>query len=68
MSDEPSPKTPEVQDDHLVCFCHCVPKSAILEAIRKGARSIHDLQEATYASTGCGGCEVDLLEILESEA
>lgn len=54
-------------EDCTVCFCHCVKRSQIVAAIRDGATTHGDIQDATGASTGCGGCEVEVLEILESE-
>jgi NAD(P)H-nitrite reductase large subunit len=54
-------------DDPTICFCHSVPRSKIIEAIRAGATTIEAIQDATCASTGCGGCEFDLMDILEEE-
>jgi nitrite reductase (NADH) large subunit len=55
------------QEDRTVCFCHNVPLSRILEVIRAGGTSIEAIQSETCASTGCGGCEWDVREILEAE-
>lgn len=54
-------------DERTVCFCHNVSAKALKEAIRAGARTHADLQAATRASTGCGGCEFEVLDILEAE-
>lgn len=53
------------ESDSIVCFCHCVTQQSLLQAIREGAKTLVDIQEKTQASTGCGGCEPDVLEILE---
>jgi NAD(P)H-nitrite reductase large subunit len=53
--------------DRTICFCHCVSYKELVEAIRSGKTTLHDIQEATRASTGCGGCESEVLEILEAE-
>jgi nitrite reductase (NADH) large subunit len=53
--------------DQTICFCHNVPYGELLKAIQAGARSVTDIQIATCASTGCGGCEQDVREILEEE-
>lgn len=63
----PSDQEPDQNSDRTVCFCHCVPLSEIRKAIQAGAKTIADLQRETLASTGCGGCEIDLTEILEAE-
>ncbi len=54
-------------EDRTVCFCHNVPLSRILEVIRAGGTTLEHIQADTCASTGCGGCEWDVVEILESE-
>ena len=58
------------QDDpqRTLCFCHCVSYQEVVDAISKGHKTLADLQNVTRASTGCGGCECDLLDILEAEA
>ena len=48
-----------------ICFCHNVPLGRLLEAIGKGADTLEKIQMETCASTGCGGCESDVREILE---
>ncbi len=58
---------PDDTDDCTVCFCHNVPLSQLLEAIRSGATSLGEIQDQTRASTGCGGCECDVLQHLEAE-
>ena len=55
-------------EDPTVCFCHDVRRSRILQAVREGARTIEEIRERTCANTGCGGCELDVLDILEEEA
>lgn len=50
----------------LICFCHCVTRGAILQAIQEGAHTVHDIQEKTRACTGCGGCEPEILDLLEA--
>lgn len=55
-------------EDRTVCFCHNVSLSELLTAIRGGARTLAAVQEKTRASTGCGGCEWEVLAVLEEEA
>lgn len=51
--------------DPTICFCHNVTREALRAAIRAGAKSLIEIQETTSASTGCGGCEWDVREILD---
>ncbi|MEM7201426.1 MAG: (2Fe-2S)-binding protein [Planctomycetota bacterium] len=45
-----------------------VYRDTLIEAIRGGARTLRQLQEATRAGTGCGTCRIDLLDLLADEA
>lgn len=51
-----------------ICFCHNVREQEIIDAIRNGANTLALIQAETLASTGCGGCEWDVLAILERES
>jgi NAD(P)H-nitrite reductase large subunit len=51
-------------DNPTVCFCYIVKKAEIVEAIEKGADSVHKIQTMTNACMGCGSCEYDLLDLL----
>ena len=55
------------KEDRTICFCHNVHHSAIVSAIRAGADNLGAIQSETCASTGCGGCEYEVLDILEEE-
>lgn len=54
-------------DNRTICFCHAVKLQELVAAIRAGATTIEAIQDETGASTGCGGCEFDVREILEDE-
>ena len=60
--------------DEIVCYCRNVKKSEIVNAIKKGAKNIKDIQLMTKACTGnkckelnpkgrC--CSVEIIEILK---
>ncbi len=66
MPPEKPPAEPP-EDERTVCFCHNVPLSRLLTEIRSGADTLHEIQARTCASTGCGGCEWDVREVLEGE-
>lgn len=54
-------------EDLKICFCHNVLRSEIKKAISEGADTLEKIQAITCASTGCGGCEFDVRDILEEE-
>jgi NAD(P)H-nitrite reductase large subunit len=56
------------ETDQTICYCHNVPYGELVKAIQAGARTVTDIQAATCASTGCGGCEQDVKDILDEEA
>ncbi|MGE0616883.1 MAG: (2Fe-2S)-binding protein [Bacteriovoracia bacterium] len=58
---------PVIDDESTVCFCHCVSRKTIKEAIAKGAHTIEKIRAETCANTGCGGCEFEVTELLEQE-
>jgi len=55
-------------EEQTICFCHNVSLGDLRRAIRAGARTVAEIQARTQASTGCGGGECDVAEILEKEA
>lgn len=57
----------ENDPDRTVCFCNCVSYAEMLRDIRAGHRTLEAIQLENRATTGCGGCEPEVLEILEAE-
>ena len=53
--------------DRTICFCHSVSWAVLVQAIRDGNVTLEQIQAHTRASTGCGGCECEVLELLETE-
>jgi len=60
--------------DEMVCYCGSVRRSAIMDAVRRGAKTLKDIQQATGAGVGsrcqelnpkgvC--CHPDILAILK---
>jgi len=60
MQDDIPPKDFE----QTICFCHNVSCGQIKEVMRDGALTIEKIQELTQASTGCGGCLLEVEQIL----
>ena len=54
----------EENTHRTVCFCHAVRYDELVEAFQKGAKGLREIQMETLATTGCGGCEIEVLEIL----
>ena len=52
-------------EDRIVCHCMEVSYETIKKAIEDGAKTVDDIKEMTEASTGCGGCEDEIQEILD---
>jgi len=67
IAGEAAPGVPALGEDQTICFCHNVSLGELRRAIRAGAVTIAEIQARTKASTGCGGCECDVAEILGKE-
>ena len=52
-------------EDIQICNCMEVSYSTIKKAVEDGAKTVDDIKEMTEASTGCGGCEDEIQEILD---
>jgi NAD(P)H-nitrite reductase large subunit len=50
----------------MVCQCHEVSTNAIRAAVQAGARTVSDVQDATWATTSCGGCIEGVCHVVES--
>ncbi|MBY0469587.1 (2Fe-2S)-binding protein [bacterium] len=53
-------------EERLICFCNNVTYAELVKAIKAGAKTLDDIQRETLASTGCGGCEWEVREILDN--
>jgi nitrite reductase (NADH) large subunit len=59
--------SPTLVEDRTVCFCHNVSLLTLKAAIAAGAHDIVAIQAETCASTGCGGCQFEVEEVLTEE-
>lgn len=50
--------------NETICHCMSVTVQDIADAIAKGAKSFEEVVDATGATTGCGGCEDDVKEVV----
>jgi NAD(P)H-nitrite reductase large subunit len=51
--------------EETVCFCGSVTMGDIKAAVEAGNTTIEAVQEATGASTHCGGCKEKVEELIE---
>jgi len=53
------------KQEQIICTCTGTTKEKIEQLITKGAKDLDKISSATGASTGCGSCDVLILEMLE---
>lgn len=51
----------------IVCHCHGVTDREIRASVKDGARTCADVADVCGASSGCGGCESLVEEIVHCE-
>ncbi|NOR81596.1 MAG: (2Fe-2S)-binding protein [Methyloprofundus sp.] len=53
-------------DEHktVICTCTGTSKEKIEQLIAKGADTLDKISSATGANTGCGSCDILILELL----
>lgn len=50
----------------IVCLCNFVSEKEVLKALRKGARSIPDMESLTGAASSCGRCRPALQQMINA--
>jgi bacterioferritin-associated ferredoxin len=55
--------TPDKKQD-VVCHCSGTTKRQIKELINNGADTLDEISRMTGACSGCGACDVSVLELL----
>ncbi|WP_289076260.1 FAD-dependent oxidoreductase [uncultured Pseudoalteromonas sp.] len=56
----------DLPSDAIICACHKVTKHTIEQAVIQGCSDLNKVQQATKASTGCGGCEKLVQSVISS--
>lgn len=51
--------------DTVLCHCMGVTVGDIIDAVDNGAKNFDEVQEATNCSTGCGGCQDEVIAFIE---
>ena len=54
------------EEERVVCKCMNITDQEIEHAVLEGARTFYELQEMTKVGTGCGECEQEVTELLET--
>jgi nitrogen fixation NifU-like protein len=54
------------EEERVVCKCMNITDQEIEHAVLEGARTFYELQEMTKVGTGCGECEQEVKELLET--
>ena len=54
------------EEERVVCKCMNITDQEIEHAVLEGARTFYELQEMTKVGTGCGECEQEVKQLLET--
>ena len=54
------------EEELVVCKCMNITDQEIEHAVLEGARTFYELQEMTKVGTGCGECEQEVTQLLET--
>jgi len=54
------------EEERVVCKCMNITDQEIEHAVLEGARTFYELQEMTKVGTGCGECEQEVTELLQT--
>jgi len=57
--------TPEIKED-IICDCTGTTYQKVQQLIDDGATRLDEISDATGACTGCGACDILVLEMLET--
>lgn len=49
----------------IICNCFCVRENDIKKSIQEGCRTVDEIAEKTFASSGCGICQEEVQRILD---
>ncbi len=55
------------KEDEIICDCTGTTKAKIKQLIANGADDIDKISSATGAGTGCGSCDVLILDLLKAD-
>ncbi len=50
--------------DEIICFCSGTSKTQITTLLAKGVDTVEEIAQETGANTGCGSCDILIVELL----
>jgi len=56
----------EQSDNEIICDCTGTTYGKVYQLIDEGKGSLDQIADATGACTGCGSCDILVLEVLET--
>jgi len=57
--------SPDKQEKDIICTCTGTTKEKVKQLIANGADSLDKISSATGANTGCGSCDVLIMDLLK---
>jgi len=60
----PAPTVDDLPEQALVCNCNGVSKADISACVAAGERTLAAVAAQTRATTGCGGCKADVVDVM----
>jgi len=57
----------EEQENEIICDCTGTTKEKVLSLIKQKA-DLDKISSATGAATGCGSCDVDIINLIDKHA
>ena len=55
------------EQEKVICTCTGTTQEKVEQLIAKGANTLDHISSATGANTGCGSCDVLILELLSTQ-
>ncbi|SHE22709.1 (2Fe-2S)-binding protein [methanotrophic endosymbiont of Bathymodiolus puteoserpentis (Logatchev)] len=59
---------PSLDQEKIICTCSGTSETKINQLIAKGFDDLDKIASATGASTGCGACDIIILDLLKKDA
>ncbi|MCF6204937.1 MAG: (2Fe-2S)-binding protein [Methylococcaceae bacterium] len=60
-------KKQAAEQEKIICSCTGTTENKVKQLIVKGANDLDKIASATGASTGCGSCDILIIELLEKK-
>lgn len=57
----------DVECKQRICDCTGTTEQKITQLLKQGKNSLEEIVSATGATTGCGACDTDIIELIKCE-